>query len=109
MPINAGELDNRVEVQAKKVTGRDASLGQSVSWITDAVRWAKIESVAGREIVTSAKIMSDVTHLITIRFFKALTTTHRFKMRSRIFNIISITGVDESKRELMVVQCKEVV
>lgn len=90
----AGELKQRVVVEAPTVA-RNAQGGFSETWATAEQRYAKIEPLTGREFFEAQRVDSDVTHMITMRYYSGLTTSHRITYGSRTFYIESVLNTDE--------------
>ena len=98
--IRAGRLRNTVEVQ-QRTSVRDASGGESVTWLTLTTISAGIVPLSGRERLLADQVQGDVSHRITIRnYADGLTPKYRFKFGSRIFNISSIINVNERNRKM---------
>jgi SPP1 family predicted phage head-tail adaptor len=87
---------------------RAADGGVIETWSDVTTVHASIEPKGGREFFNAAAVAADVTHAIRIRNYDALTTSHRLKFGTRIFNINSVLRSNEIKH-LMEVQVTEVV
>lgn len=103
--IRAGQLRHSVTIQrAIETRGADGSTAQT--WITYASVFAAIEPVSGREYFAAQAEGSDVTHRVTIRYIKGLTTKDRVLFGTRTFDIESILNTGELNAEL-VLMCSE--
>lgn len=101
----AGELRQRVTVEAPSVA-RNAQGGFSETWATAETRYAKIEPLSGREFFEAQRVDSDVTHMVTMRYFSGLTSSHRITYGSRTFYIESVINTDERDWKT-VAMCRE--
>lgn len=94
MRRNINKLNDRVEIQRKQA-GVD-SFGDSVdNWLQIGLPWAGIESTGGGEFNHAGSIMSESTHVITMRETD-IKTSDRIVFEKRIFNISSITILENS-------------
>jgi len=102
MVIAAGRLRHRVQIEADTPT-RASDGGDVEAWSTVATVWAGIEPLSGREYFTAQQTQSQVTHKITVRYFRGLTAAHRIKYGSRTFQIEGVRNMGErnAKMELM--------
>lgn len=107
MPIRAGKLKHRVEVQARTVQ-QDTFGDAAEVWTTLAFRWASIEPEGGREVWQADQQRPDVSGTITIRSYRGLTPKHRIKWGSRIFNLESVTDLGEDGVEMRLAYREEV-
>lgn len=105
MPIMGGKLRHRLAVQTASET-RDAWGGVTESWSTDATRWASIEPLRGRELLTAQQVNSDITTRIRMRHYSGLNTSQRMTEGSRVFHIIEIINPN-NRDELAEVMCRE--
>lgn len=104
--MEPGRLRHRIQIQSVTET-RDASGGVIPIWETDAVRWAAIEPLKGRERYDADMVQSDVTHKITIRYYADLNSKQRFKFNDRLFEIMEPPINDREINKMQVVMCKE--
>ena len=106
--MRAGPLRYRLEIQAE-VEKANATGGFKLEWKTLRTVWGSVEPINSREFKDSAQQKTDATHEVTIRYFKDLRSTHRFKFGDRIFNVSAPPKTDaKTMRELMKVEVKEV-
>jgi SPP1 family predicted phage head-tail adaptor len=95
--IAAGELNKRIELQVSTESVDAAGYGDvTPTWKRLDGVWAKIESGGGREFYRASQVYSTMTHLVTIRYRKGLTTKHRVKFGTRVFGIVGIENPDEA-------------
>lgn len=97
-------MRHRVEIQTVVET-RDAHGGVSRTWNTDAIRWASIEPLTGREYFQAAQINSAITHKVIMRDY-ALTPKQRLVYDSRTFEIQSVKNIVELGAQIEVL-CTE--
>ncbi len=56
--------------------------------------------------MNAAQVNSDLTHVLRLRHYAGLTTSHRILLEGRALNILAVVNVGERNRELLVT-CKE--
>ncbi len=94
-PVPFSDMRDRVTIQSR--TTAQGTAGRPVlTWSDVATVWAKIEPIDGTEQQYAGRVVSDVTHRITIRYYSGLTSKHRMTLGSRTFNLFSV--IDESNR-----------
>ena len=104
MPARAGELRDRIAIQAKSNAEGDSGTPLEVyATIAGGDRWAKMEALSGREYFAAQERHGEVTHKATIRYFEPVTSGMRIVYRDAWFDIISppIHSWDRSKTVLM--------
>ncbi len=104
-----GQRRTRVHIQQESEDRTDDG-GISHVWGGFAQVWAKVQGLRGRELFSAQAINPQVTHKVTIRYCKGLTSAHRLLIgqdMERVLNIESVIDVDERHidHELM---CTEV-
>lgn len=88
-----GLMDKRVDVLAP--TRATNAHGEAIpAWETKAARWAKIEPLSGAELWRAQQVQGEVTHRITVRFFKGLKADWRFRRGLRLFEITQVIDRD---------------
>lgn len=96
--INAGDLDQRLQIQANTPT-KDAMGGLVDSWATAATVWGQVlpKDGSGREYLRGQQVNADVTHVIRMRYYSGLTVRHRIlnEGSTRTFNIVQVVNADE--------------
>ena len=93
----AGQLKRRIEIQSA-VTTQDDFGAEIETWKQDAVVWARIQPVQGKEFESADQITAEVTHKIMIRYFAGLSTKQRIKYGTRVFDINFVRNVFEDNR-----------
>lgn len=88
--MRGGLLRHRLEIQRPN----DADIGDAgnpdITYVTDAMVWGSIMPVSVSERLSAAQIEAQATHTVTIRYYKRLAQTWRFKFGTRFFAIASI-------------------
>jgi SPP1 family predicted phage head-tail adaptor len=100
--IQAGELNQRVTVQAGTSVQDDA--GQPiVTWATFAGPLpAKVESVAGGETIRGRQVVATATTLFTVRWLTGVTPKMRLSYEGRTLNILRAGDPYGDRRELRI-------
>ena len=94
-----GRLNRRVTIQS--VTETPDSFGEPAeTWSDVATVWAAIEPILGEEFFQSGYWSGEVSHRITIRHLSGITTKHRVKYGSRVFDIKAVRNIDEANIQL---------
>ena len=103
----AGQLRHQV-ILRRDATSTSNTFNETVKTGNDDLGtvWASINSLQGREFENSSITVSELTHIIMIRFIDGLTTNHRVIFDSRIFEIVSIKNIEE-REALLRLECKE--
>lgn len=110
--IEAGRLRHVVAIQQSAVTPNEFN-EQEVNWQTVATVDANIEPLSGRELWAAAQAQSQVSHKLTMRYYKGLTAKMRLMHhdytlgKDRVFNIESITNAGEVNRKMIVMATEE--
>jgi SPP1 family predicted phage head-tail adaptor len=99
--INASELRHRVTFQRTKQT-EDTAGGFTESWIDIASVWAKIEPVKSYERFVAMQTETHVSHKITIRYNKDVTTAKRMLFDGRVFDITGVVNVNEDNIAMVI-------
>lgn len=98
-------LRHSVQIQ-KTITAPDSTGDPVESWSTYKHVRASISPLNGREFENAQRISSDITTQIILRYETGLTTEHRIKFGSRLFNIHFIKNEDERNKKL-ILWCSE--
>jgi len=103
--MRAGKLRHRVTIQTPTVT---TTRGQeTTTWTTYDTVWASIEPLYGREYWEAAKINSEITAKITMRWRRGIKPQMRCVYGPRIFEIISIIDDQQLNRQLQLMVKEE--
>lgn len=89
MPIDIGQFDQRVQLQAR-VAGQDAHGQANGAWQTVATVWGKVEPLRGREFFAAGQSQSEVEVRVRIRYRSGITTQMRVLWRDAAHDIISV-------------------
>ena len=86
MAIRAGELKNRMAIQAETQAMNDGGEWLT-TWTTVATVWAKLWAKSGQERQMARANQAVVSHGVLMRAYSGLTTAHRLAMGARTFAI----------------------
>ena len=93
----------RYRMEVQEVTNAPDEMGQPVlSWSTSVTKWVSILPLTARELYFTKTVRPETTHRITMRYFAGLTSSHRLKMGSRIFNILGVINENELKKSWLI-------
>lgn len=106
--IDAGQMRQRVTIEAKSVASAPDSRGHTErTWyaaITNVS--AKVETPTGRKLELAKQLVSSATHVITMRYRKLDEANNRIAYCGRVFSIGHQEDVDERHVKL-VLTCTE--
>ena len=93
--MRAGELKHRITIQYATETQSSTSGAIIASWGTFAQRSASMETETGKEFAAAKLIHAELTHLIRMRGFCAVTPKMRVLLYDgRILEILSAYSMD---------------
>lgn len=98
--MRAGELDKRVELQAKTIT-RNAFKEEIVTYTTLATVWAAFLNKRGREFYSGDMAYTDKFTMIKIRYRRDITNIRRIKYGNDNYDIEYIDNVKEENKEIV--------
>lgn len=104
MPISAGKLRHRVELQSPLRT-RDADGGVATTWQSRGQAWAAIEPLSAREFIAGQALTSDVDTRITIRYRPDVAADWRVVHGARIYAIRGVLADKNSGLEYLTLPC----
>ena len=93
------DLNKRLVIERPQQTP-DGVGGADTGWVEFASVWAGIKPRFAGEKLHGDVVYAKATHTITIRHLAGLKPDMRFRLGSRIFEILSIINVDETDRWL---------
>lgn len=105
--MKAGDLRERITVQAYTETKN--SLGEMVPVYdqTFAEVWASVQGVTAREFLLAGQQQTEISHRIRMRYLTGLTQRMRIVWRGRTMEIVSILEhANRSEHELL---CQETI
>lgn len=103
--VHIGALRHRIVLEAAtRVT--DGGGGAVVTWLPVADLWASITPTTGTEVVVAEQIAGRVSHEIVVRYRADIVPAMRFRLGSRIFEIIAALDITE-RRRLLRCLCRE--
>lgn len=109
-PLSAGSLDKRVTIQSRSSTDDSGGGRASITWAYVASVSAKIEPGTGREFFEAKQITPDLSHLVTIRYRRGMSSAQHIVYVSdnvtRVFAIHSHADPME-RHEQLILMCSE--
>jgi SPP1 family predicted phage head-tail adaptor len=104
--MQAGTLNRRIIIQAPS-TVQDASGQPTDAWTNLLTTWANLRAVTGKEVYASSGFVSELTHVVTIRYPSVtVNSTMRVLYDSRIFQIQAVIDPNEDRKQIDLL-CKE--
>jgi SPP1 family predicted phage head-tail adaptor len=76
MPLNAGELDRRIAIQAR-AAGKDARGQPDGAWATVAKMWARPMPKSGREFFAASQMQAELGMMWRVRYRTDVSETMR--------------------------------
>ncbi len=109
MPIVAGKLRHRIEIQTPVEVQDSISGAMDVTWDVMATVWASIEPMSAKEFVTSQTELSRVTTRITLRYRNDVNPSMRIyhPAKDKFYNIEGLLSDKQSGLEYMTLPCSE--
>lgn len=104
--MRAGDLDQRITLQAKVVT-RTAMGAEAVTWEDVETVWASAEPLSGREYIAARAAQADVTVRFRVRARPWLTPTHRILWRDVPYSITEVIGIGTRRAGLEILAVGE--
>jgi SPP1 family predicted phage head-tail adaptor len=97
--IRPSDLRHRLTLEALgRVT--DDGGGFTETWVTVATLSADLSPIGGEERVESDRLAGTITHEVVLRYRAGVVPAMRFRMDTRIFEILAVIDVDERRRWL---------
>ncbi len=100
-----GGLRHRLILE-QSVPTPDGGGGNTESWVQVAQVWGAVEPLSGGESVQAARIAGRHMYQIRVRYRADVEPSMRFRLGTRIFNILSIENAGERGRWLRAL-CEE--
>jgi len=104
--MNPGKLNRRVTLQRQAVS-RDAVGQAKPVWADVATVWAAALPLSGREYFESARVNSEITVRVVIRYRADVKPSWRIKYGADAYDIVEIINPAAGNRELQLL-CKRV-
>lgn len=98
--IDPGAFRHELLLEAATLTP-DGAGGYVESWTEVASIFARIEPVSAVSRFGADQTLETVTHRITLRHRQNIESGMRFRLRARIFAIVTIHDPDETRRYLV--------
>jgi SPP1 family predicted phage head-tail adaptor len=106
MPLDAGRLRHRIDIEAPTETQDPETGAISVAWVamwTDVP--AEIAPRSGREFIAAQQIQAEVSTLITFRWRAGMTAKMRILHGSTIYNPAALLHDPDAGIEFIVAAC----
>ncbi|AIM40718.1 head closure Hc1 [Idiomarinaceae phage 1N2-2] len=102
--VKLGDLNRKIEIRSRQVTGSDPMGGDIIEWVTHAEPWAKMKPMTGREQYRADKLNAEGMTQVIIRYRDDLDETMKVVYRDVEYQIRSIINVEERDEwtELMI-------
>jgi SPP1 family predicted phage head-tail adaptor len=100
-----GRLRERVTLEAPVETA-DRAGGVTRTYAAQATLWAELTPVSARGSLVADAAGATITHRFTIRGGVDVTTRHRLRLGSRLFDIVTVRDGD-AQRRLMLIEARE--
>ncbi len=104
MPLNAGQLTERVTLQQREDATVDANGQPSADWEDVATVWAKAEPLRGREFFAAGQTQSQVDVRFTIRWRDGVVPTMRVMWRGVAHDLVAVIE-PHAGREALELMC----
>jgi len=104
--MNPGRLNRRIILQRQDVS-RDVVGQAKPVWTDVATVWAAVLPLRGREYFESARVNSEITVRVVIRYRADVKPSWRVKHGADAYDIVEIINPADGKRELQLM-CKRV-
>ena len=99
--MRARTLNHLITIQDASST-KNSFGGKVETWTTFAQAWASIEQIKDSDIFDNNQLHKVSLRKFRIRFIPDITLDMRIKYENRIFEIIEITNLYESNKELLI-------
>jgi SPP1 family predicted phage head-tail adaptor len=97
--LEIGLLNRRVVLEAA-TRSPDGAGGAGQSWTAIATLFATVRALSGTESFAQDRVTGRVTHEIVIRYRTDVTPAMRFRLGTRLFEIIAALDPDGRRRQL---------
>lgn len=96
-PLDPGTLNRRITIKVPSTT--QDGYGQEAQTWTDVVTcWASIKAATSREVYAAAGFVSQLSHIVTIRYTSAqITSAMRVSYDNRVLQVQAVVDPDESR------------
>ncbi len=106
LDIDAGRLTARLVLEEPQAT-EDGQGGAEITFVEVARVWALVEPKTFAEEIKGPRLVSEVTHQVTLRARSDLRPGQRMRKGARIFEILALRDLDETGRFSLTL-CREV-
>lgn len=102
MPIAAGRLNQRIEIQRKETT-RDAFGGEVASWITEAAVFAQVEPWQMRDRIAARREQGESVVSFLVRAPLTVSLGRRVVYQDTNYDIESIDATSKIRGEIFLI------
>lgn len=99
--MESGLLNRRITIQ-QRTGARDEYGGISEEWEDVATCWARVVPLRGQELYRAQQVRAENSHNFYVRYRADITAAMRIMYRGEPYNILSITDVEDRRRELQI-------
>ena len=103
--MRAGSLRHLITVQTPTDTV-DATGATKQTYGTLITAWAMIRPIRAKEYIAAGQVFTEMSHLITMRYYPGVTTKCRVQFGTRYFDIMSVANTEERGETLSLI-CRE--
>jgi len=87
--MNPGQLRERIEIQ--QPTETRSALGEvTQTWTTWKSRWASVQTLNSKQVLTANQQDLRITHKVRLRYLDGLKSSYRIKWRDRVLQVVSV-------------------
>lgn len=103
--MQAGKLNKYMTLESPPA-GDDGQGGKEGDWVFVMKFWGGLREAPRNFTYSSNRMKSLATHAVDVRFNTNFQNGHRITYGTRVFEITSITNIDEADRDLLL-GCEE--
>lgn len=98
--IDPGAFRHELALEAAALTP-DGAGGHAEAWAEVATLYARVEPVSAASRFGADQTLETETHRITLRHRAGIESGMRFRLRTRLFTIVTVHDPDETRRYLV--------
>jgi SPP1 family predicted phage head-tail adaptor len=92
----AGDLSRRITIQSPSES-QDEYGQPTQDWTDVCSTWASIRAATSKEVYAASSFVSQVSHIVTIRWRAGIAAKQRILYRDRTFEVQGVSDPDESR------------
>ena len=101
--MESGKLNRRLQIQSMTVT-RDSFGAAIETWTTGSTVWGSIDPLSGTETFASEQIITQSTHVVSIRYRGDVTTEERLVYGGWVYDIRYVAEVGRGEESRLLVR-----